>query len=168
MNIRIILHCFRRYFSLICLAASWLLGLIAGVSLAVSAGESISQLANVLSAPVSGIGICVSVFLPFCIAALLVCLFSYKWIYPIAGLRALGFAFVGTAINVLYGSAGWLLRLLAQFSGISALPLFFWFSVRRLKGSDTLKTDLLIISVFTVAIAAVDTYLIAPLLQATF
>ena len=104
----------------------------------------------------------VSILIPF--AAVVSCTGSYA-ISLIAGLRAFAFAYFAVSLNVVFGSAGWLLQLLAQFGSIFSLPIFFWFVLRRLTGRDLPFWDILIVCVFTVAISAAQFYLVAPFLE---
>lgn len=162
MDFRKILHRFRHCRAELILIFFWIAGLLFGAFSAQRTDrQMLSLLLHLPSSPLSAAGAMVSILIPF--AAVVSCTGSYA-ISLIAGLRAFAFAYTAVSLNVVYGSAGWLLQLLLQFGAIISLPLFFWFVLRRLTGRAIPVWDILIVCVFTVAISAAQFYLVAPLL----
>lgn len=166
MNFAAVLHGFRRCKTEVIFALSWLCGLVLGiVAASFSGAESLQGIADALSAPASFPGAFLSAMLPF--LGVGCCMFvNARWIHLLAGLRAFAFAYFGMAVHILFGSAGWLVRIHFQFGALCTLPLFCWFCIRCFSGTrDSVKAECLTVFILTAAIAAVDCYLIAPQLS---
>lgn len=166
MDIRKILHGFHRHGAELGFVVSWFCGLLSGIVMALHTDYAFfDPIRQISSSQLSAAGVILATFLPFAIAACVSRLCHPGWLALIAGLRMFAFAYISMAIHIVFSSAGWLFCLLLQFGSILSLPLFCWFCIRRVSGrAGLLKTDILITCSFTVAIAAVDLYLIAPLL----
>ena len=148
----------------------WSAGLLTGTYLAVSADPSFFHGMSVaLFCRGSIPGLLTAVFLPFLLSA---CATAISFRFPlllIAFFRACAFAYLGTALDLAYGSAGWLLRFLFQFSSILTLPLFCWFCLKcyRCAGGSrrSLIRDLFICFLIAAIAVLADHFAAAPLLS---
>jgi hypothetical protein len=146
----------------------WIAGLILGTITAAAASNSYFLLMRMApKSSVSIIGLAVTVLLPFLLTAFAVLADRSLWLYPICFLKVFAFAFCGYGISVAYGSAGWLVRFLFQFSDILSIPILFWFAFRYLRGRGLMwKRDLAIGCALDVWICCLDLWFVSPFLMA--
>ena len=155
-----------RHRNAILLALVWVSALILGTVFAVHAGNNYFLLMR--GAPdcsVSIAGLLATVLLPYLFAAFAVYISKPKLLYLVCFAKVFAFAMCGYGICVAYGSAGWLVRWLLQFSDICTVPVLCWFSIRHLQGrSCTFRTDCLIYGGMVMLVGYLDYSLISPFL----
>ena len=113
----------------------WLAGLVLGTISAAAAGNQYLLLMRMApGAHVSIVGLLATVLLPFLLTAYAV-LKNRRWmLYAVCFVKVFAFGFCGYGITAAYGSAGWLIRSLLQFSDIFTVPILCWYSLRNLNG----------------------------------
>ncbi len=124
----------------------WLSGLCFGGWIANQVSEHyLLLMRRAATAPVSIIGLLAGAGIPLLCVYFSV-IISRPWlIYPVCFFKACSFSLTGFAIRTAFGSAGWLVRLLLQFTDGGALLLLCWFALRHLDGStNKLKADALL------------------------
>ena len=144
----------------------WLAGLISGTLLAALSGNHYFLLMRVAaSSHVSIVGLTVTVLLPFLCAAFAVYTDRPWMLYAVCFTKVFTFAFCGFGITAAYGSAGWLVRALLQFSDICTVPVLCWFSLRHLSGrKNGWKRDIGIGLGLVIPVICLDTWYISPFL----
>lgn len=122
------------------LASSWLLGLICGILVYLSAGGIlVSLMRSTLYVPVSIVGLLCAAVLPFLFSALAVFLSRPGLLLPICFGKAFLLAFVSLGVIRAFGSAGWLLRWLLLFGDCVSAPMLYWFWLRYIPGDRLLS-----------------------------
>ena len=110
------------------LAFAWIVGLLLGAVLSVSADK---LLASTMHAAISGSmsisGLIAVVLLPLLLSAYAVYFSQPAWLLLIIFLKAFLFAYTGAAILILYPTSGWLIGCLMMFSDALILPFLWWF-----------------------------------------
>ena len=118
---------------------------------------------------VSIVGLTVSAVLPFLIAAFAAYAGQPVLLYILGFLRMFGFTFLGCCIQLAFGSAGWLLRLLFQFTDGCALALLCWFCLRRIDAPAGFPgRDLAVCGAACFAVSILDHFMISPFLAGLF
>jgi hypothetical protein len=150
--------------TLFCLV--WLAGLICGGIIATQASEPyLLLMRRAAQVPVSITGLLAAVFLPFLLIAISVYISKPWLIYWIVFFKACTFMIVGFSVASVYGSAGWLIRLLLQFTDGIMLPMLCWFACRHLNGGkDGLWRDTVICAVAVVCLGCIDYCNVSPFL----
>ncbi len=88
-----------------------------------------------VSRPVSIVGSVVSFAVP-CVVFVFAVVHSKRWlVYLICSLQVFRFSSVGWAIQKIFGSAVWLIRLLMQFPDLCLIPVMIFFSLKFLTGA---------------------------------
>lgn len=157
-----VLSCRKDY---IVLLIFWLIGLLAGSLLATKTSSSyIDAIRLTAKNPVSIVSIFVTALLPA-----LVCTYaaySHKpgLIYLTCFLKTFIFSHGALTIFTAFGSAGWLVQPMVQFSEFLLLPLFCWFCMRNLKKSDGLFSDLGIYVCVSLAVCYLNFCFVSPFL----
>ena len=143
-----------------------LLGYLIGTFLA--AGTPVSFFTLMRSAansPVSIVGSLISAFLPFLLAFAAVHYGRPALLYLILFCKAIIFSHCSMWCSLAFGSGGWLVRLLFQFSDILLLPVLCHFVIRYLRRPRTLsKSDILIYSGTAALVAIINYCFISPYL----
>lgn len=144
----------------------WILGLIMGTIFAATAGNQYFLLMRMApQSHVSIVGLSVTVLLPFLLAAYAVYKDRPWMLYVICFIKVFTFAFCGFGATAAYGSAGWLVRLLLQFSDICTVPILCWFSLRHLTGREAgWKRDVGIGLGVEMIVCCLDLWYISPFL----
>ena len=145
----------------------WSAGLLTGTYLAVSTEPTFFHgMLAALSCRPSIPGLLTATFLPFLLSACTAAASYRSLLLFVSFFRACVFMFVGTVLDLTYGSAGWLVRCLLQFSGIVTLPIFCWFCLRCYTGSadKSRKRDLLVCFLLTAAAVLADYFAVTPIL----
>ena len=155
----------RHYIGVWSLLGCWIAGLLLGVSFAFLTDQTILlMMCGWCYAPVSIVDLLFGCLFPLLLSAFAVYLNESWTIYPILFLKAFSFGLCGCAICRCFGTAGWLMSGLMQFSGCisSAALLHFALIVSqdRAKGLARLPW----FAVLNTAIVLVDIYFIAPIL----
>ena len=150
----------------IILAVVWLIGLFVGMYLGSNADNSYFLLMRMaLNTRVSIVGLLGISCLPFLLSAYAVYLGKPKLILLVCFCKAVLFTSCGYAVLISFGSAGWLIRLLLQFSDIVLLPLYCWFSIRHIHGKETtLKRDTAVCILAAACAGSIDYCLVSPFL----
>jgi len=160
------LHIFTRWLrsDIAILVSFWFAGLFLGAYLAPTAADPLFTLVHpVISGRVSVISGLITASLPLLLAAYAVNIHKPKLLFFIIFLKAFHFSFCGGLIYSIFGTAGWMLRLLVQFTDIFTVPVFCWFCIRHSLGRVGLnKKDLIISLSLTLLAASIDYLVIAP------
>ena len=151
-------------FAAIHLAFFWISGLAIGSYAGMHA--SVTYLRTLSAAAGSDLtisGLAISVFLPF-----VICIFAAhngkKWLlFLIAFAKALCVSYCSAALNCAFGSAGWLIRILFQFSDLATLGFFCWFCIRCMT-NDLQKADYYICSAAYILVGLFDYCIVSPFL----
>ena len=145
----------------------WISGLVLGTCFATAASKH--YLLMMRMAPqshVTIVGLAVTVLLPFLSSAFAVYKDRLWLVYPICFAKVFAFASCGYGITAAFGSAGWLVRLLLQFSDILTMPILCWFVLRHISGRKmVLKRDFGICLGLEVIICCLDLWYISPFLS---
>lgn len=133
-----LLH-WRRKGSKLILAFSWLLGLICGILVCLSAGNSFaSWMRSTVYGAVSIVSLLFVTILPFLFSALAVYLSKPVLLLVICFCKAFLLSYVSLGVYQAFGSAGWLVRYLLSFSECMSAPLLYWCWQRYLLGKASL------------------------------
>lgn len=151
-------------FAAICLAFFWSLGLIIGSYAGLHGSATYLQtlyLATGSDLTISGLIICL--LLPFAL-----CMYTAykgkKWLLiSMAFLKALCVSYRSAALYSVFDSAGWLIRILFQFSDLSTLGIFCWFCIRCMT-NDLRKADYGICTAAYILAGLFDYCIVSPFL----
>ena len=159
---------FSRKSCLSVLASSWFLGHVLGIVFSIAAGDSnVSLMRMALNSHVSISGLLTAILLPFLLSAFAVYLHESWLLIPIAFAKAFIFSYIGLGVMTVYGSAGWLVRLLLMFSDCCSLPVLFWYWIRLLSGQRKATIPATAVPVFLVIlIGSFDYCIVSPFLTA--
>ncbi len=148
------------------LAAVWITGLVLGCILGMRTNEIYRYLMrSAAQSAVSIIGLLATAGVPFLFVYFSVYISRPKLIYLICFLKACSYSLTGMMILSVYGSAGWLVRLLLQFTESGAMILLCWFACGHLEGSrEKLGTDTVICSVLLLCLGCMDHCYVSPFL----
>ena len=146
------------------LALCAFIGTVLGTLLAVTVDRSyISLMRLALSSPVSIVGTVLTVFVPF-LVSLYYIIHSKPWlVYLICGIHLLLFSAAGCAVSQSFGSAGWLVGLMALFPDLCLVPALILVSILRLTGTCSRRTAVCFV-IFAVVIGMIDYLVISPFL----
>ena len=144
----------------------WIIGLLTGTVLAAGADPySFSLMRQTVSCQVSIVDLFIAAAFPFLLAAYAVFIDRPKLLLLICGCKAFSFAFCAYTAAASFGTAGWLVQPIVQFTDICMVPVLCWFCIRHITGSaDSLKKDMLVCMVFAAAVASIDYLVVAPFL----
>lgn len=157
---------FIRRIRLAALAFCWCSGLMLGLHYAYRADSTYFLLMRMAaSCRVSIVGLLTAVFLPFLLSALAVYISRPELLLPVCFLKAFSFSCSAAAVSAAFGSAGWLIRFLLNFSECCTLPLLCLFWIRHISGvKRPAGRDFLICCIAVLTIGALDYLLISPYL----
>ena len=144
----------------------WIAGLILGACTAAVASNSYFLLMRIApGSNVTIVGLAVSTSLPFLLSAYAVYTDRTLILYPACFLKAFTFALTGCSIYAAYGSAGWLVQALFQFSDICTLPILCWFVIRHSTSKQCgFQQDLVICLVAEFVVFCLDLWYVSPFL----
>ena len=164
---QIVLHDYRKR-NIVYLAFIWIFGLIFGVNLSFAAGpDFLSLMRGASGCSVSIVGLAFSVFLPFLLSAFAVYWNRPRFLYIISFVKAWSFTFAAYGICQAFGSAGWLVRFLVQFSDICLLCPLCWFLLRHIhSGSQLWRRDLEFCTLAAAAVCSIDYCVVSPFVVA--
>ncbi len=154
-----------RKLSTIILAFCWFAGLLTGCFFADHAGNiHVSLMRRAVSSSVTIAGLVV-VLLPFLFSALAVCL-SKTWLFlPICFLKSFQFAYLGGLVNISFGNAGWLIRLLLLFTDGWVIPVLLWIWFRWIgAGGRQAVRQIAVCAVFCAVVWSIDYFVVSPFL----
>ena len=150
------------------LAFVWFLGLESGRFYAAQSNNTYLLLMRVaaMTRP-SIIGLAVSVLLPFLITIGSVYFARPSIIYILAFLWAELFGYSSACLQLMFGSAGWLIRFLLLFTQCFTAPLLCWLMIRYIGGikHSFLRDSLIAVSI-ALTIGTIDYFIISPFLTA--
>ena len=120
----------------LCVLLSWMLGLLFGTLIAAKIDPiSFSLMRRTASSQVSIVDLFIAAAFPFLIAAYAVYINRPKVLLAVCFCKAFGFSFCAFLIIASFGTAGWLVQPLLQFTDIFLIPVFCWFCIRNLSGN---------------------------------
>lgn len=145
---------------------AWILSLILGTLCAAFADPSLLAMMRLAaSGRMSIVGVAAACFLPFLISAYAVFIDRPGLMAGVCACKAFGFAYCGGIARRAFGSAGWLVQPLLQFSSVFTLPLLCCFCLRHISGGKkNAVRDLLICIGLTAALAGIDYFVVSPFL----
>lgn len=148
------------------LAFCWLFGLSIGTAYALSTIDSVFFLMRMFPFQhVSIVTLVVELFFVFVIYFAACRLISRIYIYVLAVMKALIFSYCMVCINLVYGSAGWLIYFLVSFTVIVTLVPYIWFSLCAFRGTDNcLKRNLIVCLIYDITVFVTDAYFVSPYL----
>lgn len=148
------------------LAICWIAGLLLGTAYGYRADHFYLHLMRIaVFSHMSIVGLLIILYFPLLFSAFAVYMKRPHWLAVVSFLKAFLFSSCGAALYVAFGSAGWLVRLMLQFSDICSLPFFYWFCMRNITGQKNLMWhDLLICCAVMAILGLFDFCLISPFL----
>lgn len=148
------------------LAFFWLTGLVSGILVCLSAGDSfVSWMRSTVYWSVSIVGLLFVTIFPFLISAFAVFISRPGLLLPICFCKAFLFSLVSMGTVQAFGSAGWLIRCLLLFSDCVSVPLLYWYWLRFLPGTRTFcGWETVAILALGALIGSVDYRIISPFL----
>lgn len=143
----------------------WLLGLVFGIIISSSAGDSVTSMMLTASESRMSIVSLLFVVLPFLFAAL-AAYFSKHWLLPaICFCRAFLFGFSAHTLSLCYGASAWIVQFFLMFTDFFVLPLYFWFCLKHICCRGVLfKRDLFACIAISVLVWIIDFCFISPYL----
>ena len=156
----------RGKFRVVLLATFWLLGLLLGAYLHISADTFYpSMMRSAISGRVSIVGSLTVTLLPFLFSAIAVYLSQPLLLIPIAFLKGIFLSLVALGIGRTLGSAAWLILGMVMFSDFSmTLPLMFYW-IRHISGFRRFSSgSCLLFCGAAGVVTAADQLLISPIL----
>lgn len=147
-------------------ALCWLAGLCLGTLLALSAGSSsFSVMRLAASSRVSIVYSLCCVFLPFLLAAYAVYIHRFALLIFLCFCKAISFSFCALLAVRAFGTAGWLVQPMLQFTDTCLVPVLCWFCIRSISGSSTsVRKDLILSLIIGAAAVSMDYFLVSPFL----
>lgn len=150
----------------ILLICCWICGLLLGIHYASQADDTYFLLMHTACASrVSITGLLAAVFLPFLFSAFAVYISHPELLLAICFLKAASFSCSSYGLMLVFENAGWLVRLLFQFSDYCMMPILLWFSARHIARQEKLLwQDLLICGLWMLIVGALDYCIVSPFL----
>ena len=143
-------------------SAFWLAGLLLGMIAAADLDELFLPLMRPsASGGVSIIRQFAAVLLPFLFAAIAAYGNKPRLLYVLCFVKTFTFGFCSMLVYCAYGSAGWLIRLLMQFSDILSLPLLCWYCLRLLHRQKPCR-DLICCTLLAGIFVCIDHFAVLP------
>lgn len=157
---------FFRNYRFLYLAFAMIAGVVLGVYLAMQSADSFMTLMRTAAGcRMSIVGLIASRFLPFLFAAFAVYISKHWLLISVFFIKGCAITWCGCLTVAAFGSAGWLVQPLLQFSDFLLLPVLFWFSIRRIvQTRDAIWRDLKICGAAFVLAGALDYCIISPFL----
>ena len=146
----------------------WIAGLICGNFIANQASDQyLLLMRSAVSCSVSIIGLLAAECFPFLCVFFSVYISRPKLIYFVCFCKACSFSFTGFAILSAFGSAGWLVRFLFQFTSNGALALLCWYALRHLNGNcEKIGTDGVLCGLLVCCLGCIDYCYVSQFLSA--
>ena len=144
----------------------WAAGLIFGAAAAACLGKSnFSLMRTVLNSRVSIVSLLITAALPFLFTAYAVSVPAKGLLLFICFFKAYTFSFTGYLISAAFGTAGWLLQPLLQFTDLCTMPALMWFVISHCDKLGKLnRRDLTVSIVIAISAAVADCFVISPFL----
>jgi hypothetical protein len=136
----------------------WVAGLICGGVIANQASDQyLLLMRGAAKSSVSIIGLLAAECFPFLCVFFSVYISRPRLIYIVCFCKACSFSFTGFAIMAAFGSAGWLVRFLLQFTSSASLALLCWYALRHLEGNrEHIRTDGMICGLLVCCLGCID------------
>lgn len=146
------------------LAFCWIVGLVCGALYSLATECFVSVLMRMLPfSHASIVSLVVNLFLLLIIYFASSRFVPIGFIYLIVLLKAFLFGFCMVSIYMYYGTAGWMVHLLASFSEAFTVVPFLWFSIRSICGyKKTMMRDAAICLFIYIAVSVIDQYCVSP------
>lgn len=143
-------------------------GLILGTVFANFAGNAyIGLLVRSVSTPVSFAGLCISAVLPILLAVFLERFGFAKYLWMLCFWKAFLLGACSFGCYLAFGSGGWLVRMLLQFSDLLLFPVLVWLCLRSGKGKNGALLQMpWVCIVIAVAVCFIDFAYISPFVSA--
>ena len=148
------------------LAVFFFLGHFLGVCFSLGAGDSFFLMMRMAAfTPVSISGLLSAATLPFLFSAVAVYFKRPVLLLSVAFMKAFCFSCVGLGVIACFGSAGWLIWFLLQFSDCCAMPLLYWYWRRHIRGNGAFDwaVSMMLLSALLL-VGAFDYCVISPFL----
>ena len=148
------------------LAVLWLLGLLSGSLVSLSAGTLLAPtMRSAVSGGMSIFGLLAALLLPLLFTAMAVFISQPALLFPVVFLKGFLFSFTGSGVLAAFGTSGWLIRVLLMFSDLLVLPLLWWVWIQVFSGErNTVLRCNALAFVIAVVIGCFDYTLVAPFL----
>lgn len=148
------------------LGVCWSFGLLLGFAYGTNANPLHFQLMRVAAFEhTSIIGLVIVLYIPLLLSALAVNYMCPQMLLLICFVKAFLFAACSGVIAAEFGSSGWLIRFLLQFSDCCAVPLLYLFSIRNISVQKSgIQFDFLLSSIVLLIVGCVDYFVISPFL----
>lgn len=147
------------------LAFAWYNGLLVGTLIAAMVDIDVFSLMRTAGdSRVSIVVLMAVIIIPFLISVLSVSLSKPWLLLPVCFFKAFSLGYCISGVCIIYGSAGWLVRLLLLFSSTVSAPVLYWFWLRHISGTKKyLWLDFMICAAVVFLITVIDYRMIAPL-----
>lgn len=144
----------------------WTAGLLIGTLFAARGNPSCSSMMRLAAGcRASIVGLAAAAVLPFLLAAYAALFSRPALLLAVCGCKAFCLCSVACLTVGAFGSAGWLIQPLLQFTGLCTAPLLCWFCLRHLSGAaPTLRRDLRICIFLALLAAGIDYTVVSPFL----
>ena len=155
-----------RNYRFVCFVSALLTGAVFGVYLAMQSADIFSPLMRAaVGHRMSIVGLIASRFLPFLFAAFAVYIKKHWLLIPVLFMKGCAITWCGCLTVAVFGSAGWLIQPLFQFSDILMMPVFCWISIRQItKDQVSFWRDLKFCVVAFILVGALDYCIVSPFL----
>ena len=147
------------------LFAAWISGLLLGIAFTYGTQAFSSLMLGTLDRPLSIVGLGTVFLLPYLLTAVAVWVNRPVMLIPLAFCKAFLFVVCAASVDLIFGNAGCIVRLLLLFSDGASLPVLFRLWLRCMDPSgDNLTRDFVISLGLFLLIGSIDYWVIAPFL----
>ena len=134
----------------------WSLGVFSGLYIISVTPISVLSLFRLFfSSSATLIGLFFAQLIPLLITCVACWLSKSLLIYPVAFIKAFTYSFCSMGIALIFGDAGWLVRLLILFPDFCTVCVLIWFWIRRLTNSEVSFGNDLIVSLLAIFIICI-------------
>ena len=148
---------------MVLLAWAFLSGLALGCLVSAGCRTLLETSRSMLAQP-AGVSAFVPTVLPLLFSGFAVYIKQPVLLIPAAFWKAFSFSSVGMGIAMAWGTAGWLVGILALFGSLCAMPVLWWYWLRHIGGAAfSGRTFLLVLSAMML-IGWIDAVLVSPFL----
>ena len=147
---------------MLCLSITLLLGLLLGAWFLINT-SLISAFSFVSFMKPSFFSLLVTACLPFIFSHIIFSYFGFYFLLPYVFCKAFLHMYCIGGVTLAYGSAGWLVSLLLQFSNSILFVVLFWYWYKQLlRGSFRSSQDTLICCLLSIFIISIDYTVVCP------
>ena len=157
-----------RLLQVILFGLTWIAGLICGRLIANQASDQyLLLMRGAAVSSVSIICLLAAECFPFLCVFFSVYISRPGLIYLVCFCKACSFSFTGFAIMAAFGSAGWLVRFLLQFTSSASLALLCWYALRHLDGNcEKIRADGVLCGLLVCCLGCIDYCYVSQFLAA--